>query len=218
MRDPAIAPWARLLDRVSFPPILPSVHPPVKALFDFFPVVAFFITYVAFGQDIYLATKVMMAATLLQVSYLLVRRQPITFTHGASAFLAWGLGGLALALHNPLFIKWKPTVAYWLFAVAFLGSQYFGAKKPLLQRALGEAATLEPRDWRQLNVAWVIFFAFLGLLNLYVVYNFSEAFWVKFKLFGALGLTLAFSIAQGVWIAMRSAPEHPDSADKSSVP
>jgi intracellular septation protein len=189
----------------------------VKALFDFFPVVAFFAAYMAFGQDIYLATKVMMAATLLQVLYLLARRQPITFTHAASAFLAWGLGGLALALHNPLFIKWKPTVAYWLFAVFFAGSQFIG-EKPLLQRALGHAANLEPRDWRQLNIAWAIFFACLGVLNLYVVYNFSEAFWVKFKLFGALGLTLAFSIVQGVWIAMRSTPEQPGSADKSSVP
>lgn len=189
----------------------------MKALFDFFPVVAFFATYMAFGQDIYLATKVMMGATALQMGYLLVRRQPITFTHASSAFLAWGLGGLALALHNPLFIKWKPTVAYWLFAVAFLGSQFIGEKKPLLQRALGESAHLDPRDWRHLNVAWTIFFAFLGFLNLYVVYNFSEAFWVKFKLFGGLGLTLAFSIAQGIWIAMRSTPSEPDSADESGA-
>jgi intracellular septation protein len=189
----------------------------VKALFDFFPVAAFFGTYMAFGQDIYLATKVMMGATLLQMAYLAVRRLPIRFTHVISAVLAWGLGGMALALHNPLFIKWKPTVVYWLFAVLFLGSQYVG-DKPLMQRGLEHAAQLDARSWRRLNVAWTIFFAVMGVLNVYVVYNFSEAFWVKYKLFGGLGLTLAFSLAQGVWIASRTPPEHADSPGSSGTP
>ena len=188
----------------------------MKALFDFFPVLAFFVAYMAFGRDIYLATKVMMAATFLQIAYLLVRRRPISFTHISSAVLAWGLGGLALALHNPLFIKWKPTVAYWTFAAFFLGSQYIG-EKPLLQRALGHAAQLDALNWRRLNFAWVVFFVFLGALNVYVIYNFSEEFWVKFKLFGGIGLTLVFSLAQGVWIATKSTPEQPESPDGSGV-
>jgi intracellular septation protein len=188
----------------------------VKALFDFVPVVAFFVAYMAFGRDIYLATKVMMVATLIQMVYLLVRRQPISFTHVSSAVLAWGLGGMALALHNPLFIKWKPTVAYWTFAAFFLGSHYIG-DKPLLQRALGHAAQLDAKNWRRLNFAWVVFFVFLGALNVYVVYNYSEEFWVKFKLFGGIGLTLAFSLAQGVWIAMKNGPEQPESPDGSGA-
>jgi len=189
----------------------------VKALFDFFPIVAFFAAYFAFGQDIYLATKVMMGATALQIGYLLVRRHPIGFPHAANAFFAFGLGGLALVLHNPLFIQWKPTIANWVIAAAFLSSQLIGEKKPLMQRAFGEIAHLEDRDWRRLNVAWIVFSLFLSFLNLYVVYNFSEAFWVKFKLFGLIGLSLAFSIAQTVWIFQRSTAVEPDSADESGA-
>lgn len=187
----------------------------MKILFDFFPVLAFFITYVAFGQDIYLATKVMMVATALQMGYLLLLRKPIGATPIISAALAWGLGGLALLLHNPMFIKLKPTIAYWLFAAIFLGSQYIGGK-PLLQRALEEAAPVDAATWRRLNLAWVTFFFALGVLNLYVVYTFSEAFWVKFKLFGGIGLTLLFSIAQGVWLARRIPPQpKPDGPEAS---
>jgi intracellular septation protein len=189
---------------------------PVKALFDFFPVAAFFGTYMAFGQDIYLATKVMMAATLAQMAYLVMRRLPIRFTHVISAVLAWGLGGMALIFHNALFIKWKPTVVYWMFAAVFLGSQFIG-DKPIMQRGLEHAAQLDSRSWRRLNIAWAIFFALMGALNLYVVYNFSEAFWVKYKLFGGLGLTLAFSLAQGVWIASRVPSEQPESPGGSGA-
>jgi len=189
----------------------------LKALFDFLPVVAFFVAYMAFGRDIYLATKVTMVATLLQMVFLRVRRLPITFTNIAVAVMVWGLGGLTLALHNPLFIKWKPTVVYWIFAAFFIGSQYIG-DKPLLERALGHAAELDRASWRRFSWAWAVFFLLLGALNVYVLYNFSEEFWVKFKLFGCLGLVFAFSLAQGVWIAMKSAPEKPaESTDNSGA-
>jgi intracellular septation protein len=189
---------------------------PVKALVDFFPVLAFFVAYMVFGQDIYLATKVFMAATLLQIVYLLIRRQPITLMHKAVAVIAFGLGGLALFLHNPIFIKWKPTVANWLIAAVFLGSQYYG-EKPMVQRVFEQVAQMDARSWRQLNWAWVIFSVFLGALNLYVVYNFSELFWVKFKLFGLIGLSFAFGIAQVFWIMSRSSSAEANSADSTGV-
>ena len=188
----------------------------MKALVDLFPVVAFFGTYMVFGQDIYLATKVLMAATALQIAYLLVRRQTLTFMHKAVAVIAFGLGGLALVLHNPLFIKWKPTVANWLIAGVFLGSQYYG-EKTMVERMFDQVAQLDARNWRKLNWAWVIFSVFLGALNLYVVYSFSEVVWVKFKLFGLIGLSFAFAIAQMIWIFSKSQREQPDPADSSGA-
>jgi intracellular septation protein len=185
----------------------------VKALFDLFPIVAFVVTYLFFGRDIYLATKVIMAATAIQMAYLVVRRQPIGFLHVASAVLAWGLGGLSLLLHNPLFIKWKPTIASWMFAAAFIGSQYVG-EKPLIQRMFGPAVHLDERGWRQLNLVSFVFYVFLGVVNLYVVYNFSEEFWVKFKLTGLMGFTFAFFLAIGVWLYKKGAMDEPESSSE----
>ena len=125
-----------------------------------------------------------------------------------SAILVLLFGGLTLLVHDATFIKWKPTIVNWLFAVAFLASQFI--KGPtLVQRLMGEQLQLEPATlWTRLNTMWVVFFAFCGALNLYVAFNFSESTWVNFKLFGLLGLTLAFALAQGVWLARKA--EHMD--------
>jgi intracellular septation protein len=116
-------------------------------------------------------------------------------------------GGLTLLVHDATFIKWKPTIVNWLFAAAFLGSQFMKGPS-IIQRMLGENVTLEPRDWTRLNLMWVAFFAFSGVLNLWVAFNFDEATWVNFKLFGLMGITLVFALLQGVWIARKA--EHSD--------
>ena len=110
-------------------------------------------------------------------------------------------GGATLFLKDPLFIKWKPTAINWLFGLAFLGSQFIG-EKPLVQRMMGQAVKLSSAIiWRNLNLAWVGFFAVSGLLNIYVAFNYSEETWVNFKLFGLLGLTIVFIIAQAVYLS-----------------
>jgi intracellular septation protein len=114
------------------------------------------------------------------------------------------LGGITLALHDPVFLQWKPTVVNWLFAAAFLGSHLFG-EKTLTERVMGHAMEIEQALWRQLNLIWVANFLVLGFANLYVVYNFDEATWVNFKLFGMIGLTLLTAIGQAIWISMRTA-------------
>ena len=121
------------------------------------------------------------------------------------------LGGITLAVRDPIFIQWKVTIVNWLFAIAFLGSQYYGEEN-LTQRILGHAATLTADTWRQLNLMWVANFAVLGAVNLFVVYNFAEATWVDFKLFGTLGLTLLTAVGQALWIAARSSdqPQQPE--------
>jgi intracellular septation protein len=122
-----------------------------------------------------------------------------------SAVLVLVFGGLTLLVHDATFIKWKPTIVNWLFAVAFLVSQFMKGPS-IIQRMLGENVTLESADWKRLNLMWVAFFAVSGVLNLWVAYNFDEATWVNFKLFGLMGLTLVFALLQGVWIARKAEP------------
>jgi intracellular septation protein len=94
------------------------------------------------------------------------------------------------------------TAVNWLFAVAFLASRYFGDKL-LIERMMGDNVQLERSLWQTLNWAWIGFFTALGAINLYVAYNFSEEFWVNFKLFGMLGLTVVFALAQAVWLSSK---------------
>lgn len=196
----------------------------MKTLLDFFPVIAFFLAYFFPSPDIYRATVVLMVAMVAQVSFLwlLDRRRRLRSAdatpllnrmHIVSAALVLVLGSATIVLKNDLFIKWKPTVVDWLFAVVFLGSQVLTGKS-LIQRAAGENLPLPDRIWRNLNTSWVIFFVVLGVLNLVVVYNFSEAIWVNFKLFGSLALTFVFVLIQGIWIQRHLPAEEESGASK----
>jgi intracellular septation protein len=109
-------------------------------------------------------------------------------------------GGLTLVLHDPVFIKWKPTVVNWLFAVFFLGSRFIG-QRTLVERMMSQAITVPTAVWLKLNWAWTLFFIAIGLVNIFVAYNYSEATWVNFKLFGMLGLTLVFVFAQAIYLS-----------------
>lgn len=182
----------------------------MKFLADFFPIVLFFIAYEMY--DIYVATGVAIGASLLQISYSQLRYKKVEKMHLVTFGLLVFFGGLTLILRDPAFIKWKPTVVNWLFAVAFLGSAYIGEKN-LLQRMMGEAVTLPAEIWQRLNYIWITFFVAVGFLNLYVAYNFAEDIWVKFKLFGMLGLTLVFVIGQGFYIA-----RHVIDEEKENIP
>lgn len=193
----------------------------MKLLYDFFPVLLFFVAYKAY--DIFVATGVIVVASLIQISVHWLRTRKVNRMHLVTALLVTIFGGITLALKDPAFIKWKPTVVNWLFAAVFLGSQFIG-QKPIVQRMMegiyadthaekegaDQAATLElsNNDWRALNSMWWVFFLILGTINLYVVYNFSEDTWVNFKLFGMLGLTLVFALLQGIWIARKLPEEH----------
>ena len=170
----------------------------MKFLFDLFPVILFFAAYKF--ADIYVATGVAIAATIGQIAW-------VHFRHGKVDKMLWvslGLivvfGGATLVLRDPTFIKWKPTILYWVFATALLVSALIFKKN--LIRAMVEAQIQLPETlWVRLNLAWVTFFAFMGGLNLYVAFNFSESDWVNFKLFGGMGLMFAFIIAQGLMLA-----------------
>lgn len=164
---------------------------------DYLPILIFFGAY--FYEDIYFATTVLMVVMpIIMVLQWLVTRK-LNRIYAASTALVLVLGGATLLLRNPLFLYWKPTVLNWAIALAFLGSQFIGAK-PFVQRMMGEAAKLRDDQWQRLNLIWVIFFFAVGGINIYVAYSFSEPTWVKFKLFGMLGLTFAFVVIQTLWL------------------
>jgi intracellular septation protein len=178
----------------------------MQLLIDFLPVVLFFIAYKLAG--IYVATGVLIVGVLAQTALSWFRHKKVSPMLLTSAILVLVFGGLTLLVHDATFIKWKPTIVNWLFAAAFLVSQFI--KGPtLVQRLMGEHLQLEPAYlWTRLNLMWVVFFVVCGTLNLYVAFTFSEATWVNFKLFGLFGLTLVFALAQGVWLARKA--EHMD--------
>ena len=170
----------------------------MKFLFDLFPVILFFAAYKF--ADIYIATSVAIVATVGQIAW-------VHFRHGKVDKMLWvslGLivvfGGMTLILRDPTFIKWKPTILYWVFSLALLVSA-LAFRKNLIRSMLEQQVILPESLWTKLNLAWVGFFAFMGSLNLYVAYHYSESDWVNFKLFGGMGLMFAFIIVQGILLA-----------------
>ncbi len=170
----------------------------MKLLFDFLPILLFFIAYKL--ADIYVATAVLIAVTLAQVGWIWLRQRRVEKIPLFTAGLVLVLGGATLILHDPIFVKWKPTVVNWLFSMAFLGSCFIG-QKPLLERMMGGQLELPAPIWVKLTLAWAAFFFAMGLANLYVAFNFDENTWVNFKLFGMLGLTLVFVLAQAAYMS-----------------
>jgi len=170
----------------------------MKFLFDLFPVVLFFIAFKIAG--IYIATAVAIGATLLQVGWLKFRKQRVHPMLWASLAIIAVFGGATLFLQDETFIKWKPTVLYWLFGVALALAPLL-LRRNLIRMMLSEQVQLPERIWARLNWSWVVFFALMGVANLYVAYNYSTDLWVNFKLFGGTGLMLAFVVAQSLVLA-----------------
>jgi intracellular septation protein len=170
----------------------------MKLLFDLFPVILFFVAFKV--QGIYVATAVAIGATVLQIAW-------VKFKHGKVDKMLWVsfaiigvFGGATLLLQDETFIKWKPTVLYWMFSVILLVSNVL-FKKNLMYSMLHEKIALPLHAWHRLNLIWSLFFALLGIINLYVAFNYSTDGWVNFKLFGFTGLMLVFILAQGAWLS-----------------
>ena len=170
----------------------------MQLLVDLFPIVLFFVVYTAYGS-IYLATAALMGAMALQVGLQWIRHRKVSKMLLISSIVVLLFGSATLILREPIFIQWKPTIANWLFALAFGASRYIG-DKTLIHRMLGEAIDLPLTAWRQLNWMWVANFAVLGTANIYVVYNYSEETWVRFKLASIIVFTLLSMIITAFWI------------------
>ena len=219
----------------------------MKLLFDFFPIILFFLSYYQasflventfIGQLIdpekpefitatIVATGIAIIASFIQVAYHWMNTHKFERMHLFSLSLITVLGGITIYLGNPAFIQWKPTVLNWLFAFVFLSSMFIGSK-PIIQRMMGEQIKLPENVWKTLNLSWVVFFFISGSANLYVAFYYdlqAEASvrmdtWVNFKLFGLMGLTIAFVILQAIYLSRHIseddiADDKPNELDKN---
>jgi len=183
----------------------------VKQFIDFIPLLLFFIVYkteprlVEFaGQHfelggIYSATAVLIISSLVVYGALFIRQRRLEKGQLLTLVACLVFGGLTLAFHSETFLKWKAPVVNWLFALAFLGSHFIG-DKVLIKRIMGHALTLPEAVWNRLNLAWIAFFLFCGAANLFVAFTFQD-YWVDFKVFGSLGMTVLFLVAQGIYLS-----------------
>ncbi|MDH3288293.1 MAG: septation protein A [Betaproteobacteria bacterium] len=170
----------------------------MKFLFDTFPVILFFAAFKLYG--IYVATAVAMAASIVQIGWVWLRHRKVDNMLWVSLGVILVFGSATLLLQDEMFIKWKPTVLYWLFAGTLAVSAAL-FKKNLIRSMLGQQVTMPDIVWTKLLVSWIGFFAFMGALNLLVAYNFSTDDWVNFKLFGGIGLMLVFVVLQALLLA-----------------
>lgn len=206
----------------------------MKFLLDFLPIILFFLTFnqaekrpdeaATLASDwfgflvsggtvgpkeapVLLATVVVIAATLAQVVYLKLRGRKVDTMLWVSLGLVTVLGGATIYFHSETFIKWKPSVLYWVMSLALALSPWLAGKN-LLRALLGEQLELPDPIWSRLNWIWVAFFAGMGVLNLWVALHYDTATWVQFKLFGGMGLMFLFMLGQGIYIS-RHLPELP---------
>ena len=170
----------------------------MKILLDFFPILLFFVAFKVAG--IYWATGIAIVATVLQIAWLRLRTGKVEPMQWLSLGVIVLFGGATLLAHNDTFIKWKPTVLYWLMgATLAIGQLVF--RRNFLKSLMGAQLTLPEPAWRTMTWSWAGFFVFMGGLNLWVAYTYDTDTWVSFKLFGGMGLLLVFVLAQGVYLS-----------------
>jgi len=177
----------------------------MKIFLDFFPIILFFVAFKFAG--IYVATGVAIVATVAQIGWLRYKTGKVEPMQWISLGVIVLFGGATLIAHNDTFIKWKPTVLYWLMGGALLMGQLF-FRKNLLKSLMGKQMELPDAAWRVMNWSWTGFFAVMGVINLWVAFNFDTDTWVNFKLFGGLGLMLVFVVGQALYLGryMKSEP------------
>jgi intracellular septation protein len=170
----------------------------MKLLIDFFPIILFFAAFKLW--DIYVATGVAIVATIAQIAWLRYSRGKVEPMQWLSLGVIVLFGGATILAQDETFIKWKPTVLYWLMGGALLVGQLF-FNKNLLKSLMGSQMELPEPAWRAMNWSWTAFFAVMGVLNIWVAYQFDTNTWVNFKLFGGLGLMLAFVVGQALYLS-----------------
>jgi intracellular septation protein len=182
----------------------------MKSLFDIGPVAAFFIAFKL--SDLITATWVFMGAQLVaaMAHQLLVGRLGMQMK--AQSGVVFGFGGLTVYLQDPIFIMWKPTLINGAFALVLIGGNLFG-RKSMLSRLLGSQLSLPESLWRNLSWYWAGAFTLAAVLNLVVAYNFSEAFWVSYKLFGGFGLTLLYMVLMFIYLGRKGYLKAPENRD-----
>jgi intracellular septation protein len=169
----------------------------MKLLLDFFPIALFFVAFKLGG--IYIATGVAIVATIAQIAWLRYSTGKVEPMQWLSLAIIVLFGGATILAHDETFIKWKPTVLYWMMGGALaIGMLFF--RKNFLKSLMGAQLQLPDPAWRAMNWSWTGFFAFMGVLNLWVAFHYDTNTWVNFKLFGGLGLMALFIVAQAFYL------------------
>ena len=179
----------------------------MKFFFDLFPVILFFIAFKL--TDIYVATAVAIAATFGQIGWVWYRQRRVENALWVSLAVIVVFGGATLLLQDETFIKWKPTVLYWLFG-GVLATAELAFRKNLIRSMMQSQISLPDPVWRRLLASWIAFFAVMGGLNLFVAYRFSTDIWVNFKLFGGIGLMLVFVLLQALMLSRHVEASRPE--------
>jgi intracellular septation protein len=169
----------------------------IKQLIEFFPILLFFIAFKLY--DIYVATAVVIVATILQVAFSWFKYRKVETMQWITLGLVVVMGGLTLILHDEQFVKWKLSIIEWLFGAAFLGSQFFG-KKTFIERMMSSQLTLPKNVWKTLNLCWAAFFISVGCLNVFVMFNFDTNDWVTFKTFIVPAMMGIFIVLQMIFL------------------
>lgn len=165
----------------------------MNQLSEFIPIILFFIAYKFY--NIYVATAVVIAATIVQVAYGWFKHRKVGTMQWITLVLIIVMGGATIYLRDEQFIKWKLSIIEWLFGLVFLGSQFIG-EKPIVERMMSGSLTLPSAIWKRLNLMWSSFFLIVGFINVYVMYNYDTDDWVTFKTFGVPGLMVVFIVVQ----------------------
>jgi len=169
----------------------------MKLFLDFFPALAFLLALIIpqdHTRSVYLATEVLIAASFLQVGFVWLLHRRVDRQYLIILAVVLVLGGATLLFRDALFIKWKPSVVFWIFSVVCLGSEFVGQKN-VARRFLESAFAAPARVWTRANLSLALFFLALGFINLYVAYNYDTETWAYFKVFGFLGINFVFMLA-----------------------
>jgi intracellular septation protein len=187
----------------------------MKALYDFFPLLLFFAAFKLYG--IYTATAVAIAASFIQVGLFWIKHRRFETMHLVTLGVLTVFGGMTIAFHDDTFIKWKPTIVNWAFSAILFGGLFMG-EKTIMEKLMGKQMALPNNIWKKVDIAWALFFLLLGALNIYVAFYYQpdrppelrQETWVNFKVFGILGITLVFAVAQALFLARHMETEEKD--------
>ena len=167
----------------------------IKFLTDFGPLVIFFYFYYNSGKDLQVAIPPLIVATIISILIVWFFEKKIPMVPLAGGILITLFGGLTIYFNNPIFIYMKPTIINIIFAFALYFGKYF-TSEPILKKILGNAMPLNDKGWTKLNIRWMFFFVFLAVLNEFIWRTQSEEFWVNFKVWGMLPITIIFTAFQ----------------------
>ena len=193
----------------------------MKALFDFLPLILFFLANKYY--DPFIATGVLIIATYLQVAYFWFKNKRIERMHLIMLVAVTIFGGMTIILRDPVFLQWKVSIVNWIFSAIVLGSALLN--KSVIKAMMGKQMSMPDAIWQKLTIAWGLFFLAMGFLNIYIAFYYQlelpekERFdtWINFKVFWVLGLTLAFSVLQMVFISKHIDPESLEKKDEEQT-